>query len=210
MVIYDLPFSPSTAQRLMAVARDDRLRKAAHGQLLPPSWRTLYELTRLTDLQFRRAIDIGAINPEMQRSVVYELSRTFEVTDPAEAKEMERSEAWLKGLDRNLRHAFGVSDAKTTEDDRDFTTGWQADVSAASERQLEADRGDWIANWLVDCLSEITPEREDAALLYVLARLKDSPNNLPLVCRAIDAFIPRLRAALAELGKTAKGHTPDE
>ena len=45
----DLPFSANTAQRLMSVASDGRLANPAHGQLLPSSWRTLYELTKLDD-----------------------------------------------------------------------------------------------------------------------------------------------------------------
>ena len=49
MVATDLPFGASTAQRLMAVARDHRLSKAAHVQLLPPHWGTLYEITKLPD-----------------------------------------------------------------------------------------------------------------------------------------------------------------
>jgi hypothetical protein len=36
-----------TAQMLMAVARHSVLSNTAHGRLLPPSWRTLYELTKL-------------------------------------------------------------------------------------------------------------------------------------------------------------------
>ena len=67
MIENDLPFDASTAQRLMKIARDPRLRKAAHGQLLPGSWRTLYELTKLSDETFERAVSSGAINPAMTR-----------------------------------------------------------------------------------------------------------------------------------------------
>ena len=47
MVEAALPFGPRTARRLMAVARDGRLR--THASVLPPSWYTLYELTRLSN-----------------------------------------------------------------------------------------------------------------------------------------------------------------
>ena len=49
MIEADLPFKPSTARRLMAIARNPWLVNRAHGHVLPPSWRTLYELSRLTE-----------------------------------------------------------------------------------------------------------------------------------------------------------------
>ncbi len=63
MIENDLPFGPSTAQMLMAIARNKQLSNADHGLLLPTSWRTLYELTRLTDEQFDDAIEAGKCGP---------------------------------------------------------------------------------------------------------------------------------------------------
>ena len=63
----DLPFSDSTAQRLMAIARDNRLSNPAHVQLLPASWGTLYELTKLSDDEFETAIEQKVIRPDMLR-----------------------------------------------------------------------------------------------------------------------------------------------
>jgi N6-adenosine-specific RNA methylase IME4 len=68
MVERDLDFGPRTARRLMAIAADRRLR--THGSALPPSWRTLYELTRLDDDTFAAAVASGTINAEMQRKDV--------------------------------------------------------------------------------------------------------------------------------------------
>lgn len=68
MVGRDLPFSAGTAQRLMRIALDPRLSDAAHGPLLPPSWRTLYELTRLPDDALEVSFADGTIHPEMQRA----------------------------------------------------------------------------------------------------------------------------------------------
>jgi DNA N-6-adenine-methyltransferase (Dam) len=65
MVESDLPFSRMTAHRLMAIASDPRF--VTHGLQLPPSWRTLYELTKLDDRQFEQGIADGTINPEMRR-----------------------------------------------------------------------------------------------------------------------------------------------
>ncbi|WP_080672174.1 DUF3102 domain-containing protein [Bradyrhizobium japonicum] len=38
MIATDLPFEPATAQRLMKIARDPRIAKAARAQLLPIAW----------------------------------------------------------------------------------------------------------------------------------------------------------------------------
>jgi hypothetical protein len=65
MVRHDLVFGERTAERLMAIARDPRL-KATHASL-PCSWMTLYETTRLTDKQFKLAIDTGIIRADMRR-----------------------------------------------------------------------------------------------------------------------------------------------
>jgi hypothetical protein len=66
----DLPFSQSTANKLMKIAACDHLRNSDHGPNLPACWRTLYELTALTAEQFKHGIKTGAINPKMQRKDV--------------------------------------------------------------------------------------------------------------------------------------------
>ena len=45
----DLPFSLATAEQLMAIARHPVISNSDHGQILPASWRTLYQLTRLSE-----------------------------------------------------------------------------------------------------------------------------------------------------------------
>ena len=68
MIENDLPFGARTAQRLMAIAADPKLRP--NGSLLPSSWRTLYELTKVPAQTFEEAVASGAIHPEMTRSAV--------------------------------------------------------------------------------------------------------------------------------------------
>lgn len=70
MIEAQLDFSASTAQRLMIVARDNRLTNPAHGQLLPRSARTLYELSKLTDEQFTYGVEQKIITPDMERKDV--------------------------------------------------------------------------------------------------------------------------------------------
>lgn len=46
MVKAKLPFGPDAARKLMAVANHRLLSKREHVPVLPPSWGTLYELTK--------------------------------------------------------------------------------------------------------------------------------------------------------------------
>ncbi len=62
-----LPFGERTAQRLMAIAADERLANPTHASLLPPSWMTLYEITRLDDANLEQRIADGTIRPDMDR-----------------------------------------------------------------------------------------------------------------------------------------------
>ncbi len=80
MIEASLPFSASTAQRLMAIARDARLSDAAHVQHLPASWGTLYELTQLSDDEFATGIQRKIIRPDMERKEISEFAK--DVTKP--------------------------------------------------------------------------------------------------------------------------------
>jgi hypothetical protein len=42
-------FDPRTARMLMTVAKHPIISNRNHGSVLPPSWRTLYELTKLSN-----------------------------------------------------------------------------------------------------------------------------------------------------------------
>jgi hypothetical protein len=75
MVQNDLPFTKRMADMLIVIATNDNLRDGNHGSHLPGHWRTLYELTKLTDEQFKKGIQSGAINPNMQRKDVKTLCR---------------------------------------------------------------------------------------------------------------------------------------
>jgi Protein of unknown function (DUF3102) len=67
MIEADLPFSASTAQRLMAIAGDPKLADPAHVQYLPPAWGTLYELTKYSPERFEADLKAGKIRPDMER-----------------------------------------------------------------------------------------------------------------------------------------------
>lgn len=74
MIEHDLPFEASTAERLMKIARDPRITKAAHVQLLPMAWSTLYELTKVENAVFEQAVSSGGINPKMTRTEAVQLA----------------------------------------------------------------------------------------------------------------------------------------
>ena len=67
MVRVELPFAERTAQRLMAIAGNPVIANAAHASLLPPSWGTLYELTKLPSVELEAKITDGSINPRLER-----------------------------------------------------------------------------------------------------------------------------------------------
>jgi hypothetical protein len=73
MINSDLPFGRSTANKLMKIAACEYLRNADHGTHLPACWRTLYELTTLSEDRFEHGIATGIINAGMQRKDIREL-----------------------------------------------------------------------------------------------------------------------------------------
>jgi hypothetical protein len=73
MIENKLPFTPSTAQRLMKIAANPILAKPAHAQALPPSWGTLYELTKLPERKLVAKLEDGTINPKSARKDIIKL-----------------------------------------------------------------------------------------------------------------------------------------
>jgi ParB family chromosome partitioning protein len=71
-----LPFSARVAQMFMAIARDRRIGNPNHGSdlVLPVSWRTQYELTKLNDEEWERGLNLGVIHPEMERQDIKRLT----------------------------------------------------------------------------------------------------------------------------------------
>lgn len=97
MVETQLDFSPGTATRLMSIARDDRLSNPAHGPLLPRSYRTLYELTKLSDDEFNRGVQEKIIRPDMERRDVEIIRptprRADGIPEPAESGDPDQNAA---------------------------------------------------------------------------------------------------------------------
>jgi hypothetical protein len=58
---------------LMAIARHPIISNRNHGNDLPPSWRTLYELSRVPEKKLLAKIADGTINPKIERKDVVAL-----------------------------------------------------------------------------------------------------------------------------------------
>ena len=108
MIELDLPFGPRHAQRLMAIARDERLSKTTQVshfvEQFPTDVGTLYELTRLNDEDFETGVKEGWICPETDRQ---------EITLRLKAKrrderEVEMAERTHKAATEALTKKYGV------------------------------------------------------------------------------------------------------
>jgi hypothetical protein len=75
----------------MKIASNPVLSDSAHGPDLPPSWRTLYELTKLDDQVLLARIEDHTINCEMER-------RDVEVIAASVAKPEVTKAEWPKSL----------------------------------------------------------------------------------------------------------------
>lgn len=63
----EVGISPATAWKLMEIAQHPALSNLSHGTDLPPSWRTLYELSQLEAPLLEAAILAKKVHPEMER-----------------------------------------------------------------------------------------------------------------------------------------------
>ena len=109
----EVPFGKRTAQMLIKVSLDARLTNTKHASLLPNSWFTLYELTKLDDETWGMALESGAIHPEMERKDVNllrnEASRNsrIDAASPSAPSDLTCSVTDLQALiDRGLK--FGA------------------------------------------------------------------------------------------------------
>lgn len=93
-----------TVQMFMAVAGHAVLANPNHGSLLPPSWRTLYELSRLEPPALEAAIEAGQVRRDMERKDAVRLVARHGVvessaaTAPVEPRSQRRSRTDVPGV----------------------------------------------------------------------------------------------------------------
>ena len=110
MVHHELPFNPGTAQRLMAIARHPVISNAAHAPLLPPSWMTLYELTKLSPETLLPKIEDGSITPKTERRDVIAM-RPVPTKKPSTKKPANVEKSIATASDRPVRDVVTPDEA---------------------------------------------------------------------------------------------------
>ena len=88
-----LDFDESKAKKLMLIARHQTLAKSSNLNLLPPSYNTLYTLTKLDDKAVSTAIKRGDIHPNMDGGDADELVEMFQPKKPKPERSREADDA---------------------------------------------------------------------------------------------------------------------
>lgn len=93
-VLKQLPFGERQAQMLMAIANHPIASNPQYIALLPPSWGTIYDATRLPLPVFERAAAEGIIRPDMERADIARLlPRPATIPEPAESGDPDQNAA---------------------------------------------------------------------------------------------------------------------
>jgi hypothetical protein len=79
--------SGPTISKLMAIAKDPRISKPDNTIYLPNSYATLYEITQLTDDQFKSAISEGVLTPQVELRDVKQI-RQGNVSKPSTSSDL--------------------------------------------------------------------------------------------------------------------------
>lgn len=159
----DLPFERDAAYRLMRIARDQRLRGVAH--VLPPSWGTLYELTKLDDEQLDAHAD--EIGPALERGAV----TGWRKKDRRVTRERELAEKTIAAAGLLGRKVYGVIYA-------DPPWRWEP-YSRESGMDRAADNHYQTAN--LDAIKALRAPAADDAVLFLWA-------TVPMLPQALDVM----------------------
>lgn len=111
MVKTELPFGRDAARQYRMIAEHHIISNGDHGRHLPPSWRTIYQLTKLPDDILLSGLKDGTINPKIQRKDVAAMKPNA-VAKPSAATDEELVAAIRADPDANQRDAaaaLGVS-----------------------------------------------------------------------------------------------------
>ena len=124
MLQEDLHMSQRTAHMLMEIAQHNVISNQQHIADLPPSWGTLYELTRVPERTLNARLRDGTINPQMQRREVAALmpanrgggtrqaptrQRAQPVDEPQPDPDDTPEDIWRRGLRNRAEEASGLA-----------------------------------------------------------------------------------------------------
>ena len=105
----NLPFSPSTIEKLISISNNKQINNPSNLESLPPHWTTLYELSLLPENVVKDELKTGNINPDVSRSYVSDIKNTTKNSKSSQSisKSVEPPQAKLasvllpKGFDIN-------------------------------------------------------------------------------------------------------------
>jgi len=185
MIENELPFSRRTANRLIKIGTDPRLKQEEVFKCLPNSWGTIYEISAMDDENLHEAIEANVINTQATRASVTK----FKNQSPESEKKVAKPDESLRVL------SLYVDPKKVTEEAiqniiqsiENETAGasWRIDANTeatekaillAKERRVELEKR--IASNIVDAeavkLSRpfIVLEKEKSALSKALKGVK--------------------------------------
>ena len=196
-----VPFGTRTARRLMAIATHSILSNRTHASDLPPSWMTVYELTRAPDQALTLWLTDGTIHPEMERKDVLSLLRSLRAsTRKAIASRPGKYQLIL--ADPPWEYDFMGTDSRAIEN--------QYETQSYTDIAEDPDVLDFIDDDCVLFLWATSPKLVEA--LFVLEAWGfDHKTNLVWVKDRIGmGYYFRNRHELLLIGARGSMHPPDE
>jgi hypothetical protein len=137
-----IPISERTAQRFMAIASHPILSNPTHVSHLPPTWGTLYELTRVDPETLTFAVEDGRIHPGMERRDVKALlppKPTAKPSDPFYVIQTLLTESYWAApaaeqarLIANVRHLLSTLEEGGPEEDAAIPSWLSPHVAAVA------------------------------------------------------------------------------
>lgn len=139
--------SPATAVMLMALPRHEVIANPYHGKDLPPSWRTLYELSRLDAPLLVAAIEAGDVHAEMERKSAVGIVTEYKKAAAVEAAKSVQPGQWWQLGDHLLYCGDSSSDVFTSKASGEF---------AFADPPYNANKADWDTGfeWKHDYLTD--------------------------------------------------------
>ena len=189
----ELPFSQSTADKLLSIANDKRLNDPTYRKYLPPHWTTLYEMTQLDDKTFKSGIAAGLINPAVERRHILELTGQTHTTPLIAVKQtqavIQKTSNTAKLVTISIPIGFDISKVGVFQRDIEklvYRYGGELKFDKSKKGVIGRQR-ETLANWCVDELKQrkksyakVSPV-EIELLETTISQLKRDRKGKPLV-----------------------------
>lgn len=195
MVRNELPFSESTARKLMRIASHPIIGNRAHVNDFPASWGTLYELSKLTPEDLEHAIEHGVVNSKMERKDAIALTGRQTTPPPSEDVRMEVKCAFCREIETKLPgHQWTENDSP---EDQPASTDIVDGLAAQIRKFLAYPKTFTLRATKRGARSMKAPSSEKITLRDKIERVIDRRQRL------VPDIVDELRRALRELSATA-------